>query len=175
MIWFTSDLHLSHTNVLKHSNRPFASIEQMNEEIIKKWNKKVAQNDVIYVLGDVCWNWNSKQINETFSKMNGIKYLIIGNHDKLNHHLKSNVWVEITPYKRIVINDDRIVLSHYPIAEWDCAWRGAYHLYGHCHGNFNLAEYTKSMPHKNTRCLDVGVDCHNYEPWSWEEIKERLK
>ena len=83
MIWFTSDLHLSHTNVLKHSNRPFASIEQMNEEIIKKWNRKVAQNDVIYVLGDVCWNWNSKQINETFSKMNGIKYLVIGNHDKL--------------------------------------------------------------------------------------------
>lgn len=174
MIFFTSDLHLDHQNVIKHSNRPFASVQQMNEEIIKRWNKKVGVNDVIYVLGDVCWGWNSDKIQQTFSKMNGIKYLIIGNHDKFSPHQKSNVWAEIVPYKRITIDDKRIILSHYPIAEWDCAWHQSIHLYGHTHGKFNLAEFTKLMPHKNTNCMDVGVDTHNYEPWSWEEIKEYL-
>ena len=73
----------------------------MNEEIIKRWNKKIDINDVVYVLGDVCWGWNSNQIQQTFSKMNGIKYLIIGNHDKLTPHQKSNVWAEIVPIKEL--------------------------------------------------------------------------
>lgn len=175
MIWFTSDLHLSHFNVIKYSNRPFSSVQQMNEELIKRWNNKVAQNDTIYVLGDFCWGWNSNQIQETLDKLNGIKYFIYGNHDKLNPHKLANRWAEIVPYKRIVIEDKRVILSHYPIAEWDCAWHGSVHLYGHTHGKFNLAEFTKLMPHQNTNCMDVGVDTHNYEPWSWDEIKEKLQ
>lgn len=146
----------------------------MNEEIIKRWNKKIRINDIVYVLGDVCWGWNSDKIQQTFSKMNGIKYLIIGNHDKFGPHQKSNIWAEITPYKRIEIDNERIILSHYPIAEWDCAWHGSIHLYGHTHGKFNLAEFTKLMPHKNIRCMDVGVDTNNYEPYSWDEIKVKL-
>ena len=174
MMWFTSDLHLSHTNVISMNNRPFASSQQMDEEIIKRWNKKIAPNDTVYVLGDVCWGWNSKRIHDTFSKMNGIKYLIIGNHDKLGPHQLSNVWAEITPYKRITIDNYRVILSHYPIAEWDCAWHGSIHLYGHTHGMFNLSDFTKLMPHKNTNCLDIGVDTNNYYPYSWDDIKHKL-
>lgn len=172
--WFTSDLHLDHFNAIKHNGRPFTSAQQMNEEIIKKWNKKIQPMDTVYVLGDVCWGWNSDKIKETFGRMNGIKYLIYGNHDKLGPHQKSNVWVEIVPYKRIVIDNVRVILSHYPLAEWDCAWHGSVHLYGHCHGLLNLADFTKLMPHKNTRCMDVGVDTNNYEPYSWDEIKVKL-
>lgn len=174
MIWFTSDLHLSHANSILHNNRPFASAQQMDEEIIKRWNSKIGEFDTVYVLGDVCWGWNSKRIHDTFSKMNGIKYLIIGNHDRIGPHQLSNVWVEITPYKRIMINNDRVILSHYPILDWDGAYYGAYHLYGHCHGNLDLSEYTKLVKHHNTRCMDVGVDTHNYYPWSWDEIVKKL-
>lgn len=174
MIWFTSDLHLSHTNVISMNNRPFRSVQQMNEEIIKRWNKKIAPNDVVYVLGDVCWGWNSQKIKETFSKMNGIKYLIYGNHDRIKNHELANVWAEIVPYKRINIDNESIVLSHYPILDWDRAYHKGYHLYGHCHGMLDLREFTKLMKHNNQRCMDVGVDTHNYYPWSWEEIKEHL-
>ena len=174
MIWFTSDLHLDHFNAIGHSNRPYSSAQQMNEDIIKKWNKKIQPMDTVYVLGDVCWGWNSDKIKETFDRMNGIKYLIIGNHDKLGPHQKSNVWAEIVPYKRILIEDKRVILSHYPIFEWDCAWHNSIHLYGHCHGHLNLADFTKLAPHKNTYCMDVGVDTNNYEPYSWEDIKKIL-
>lgn len=174
MIFFSSDLHLGHQNVISHSNRPFASAQQMEEEIIKKWNRKVQPLDTVYMLGDITWGWNSNKIKEVLDRMNGIKYLIYGNHDKLGPHQKSNCWVEIVPYKEINIGDDFIIMSHYPIAEWNCCWRGSIHLYGHCHGKFNLADFTKLMPHGNTKCMDIGVDTNNYEPYSWEEIKEKL-
>lgn len=176
MYWFTSDLHLDHKNCLTLGNgRPFSSVQQMNEEIIKRWNKKIAPTDVVYLLGDICWGWNSKRINEVFHKMNGIKYLILGNHDRPKNFTNVNCFVEMTPYKEIMIDDDHIVLCHFPIADWSRAYHGAYHLYGHCHGSFDLAQVTKNLNHKNTRCMDVGVDTHNYEPWSWQEIKEKLK
>lgn len=174
MIFFTSDLHLDHKNVISLNNRPFASIQQMNEELIKNWNKKVQEHDTVYVLGDFCWGWNSNKIKETLSKLNGYKILVIGNHDRYNPHEKSNSWEKITSYEELLIDNDHIILSHYPIAEWDRCWYGSYHLYGHCHGKFNLAELTKNTRHKNTRCMDVGVDCNNYEPLSWDEIKSIL-
>lgn len=176
MIWFTSDLHLFHKNCLTlGKGRPFASVEQMNEEIIKRWNKKVGVNDTVYILGDICWGKNSNIINEIFGKkLNGIKYLILGNHDKPSNLERANCFVKITPYEEIMIDDDHIVLCHYPIADWARAYHGSYHLYGHCHGNFDLATITKDLGHHNTKCMDVGVDTHNFEPWSWKEIKEKL-
>lgn len=175
MIFFTSDLHIGHFNSIKHNNRPFASVEQMEEEIIKRWNRKVSSTDTVYVLGDVCWGWKSDKIKTFMNKLNGFKYLVIGNHDKLNPHQLSNSWAEIVPYKEINIDGKYIILSHYPIAEWNGCWYGSIHLYGHCHGKFNLADLTKNTKHKNTLCMDVGVDTNNYEPYSWEDIKEKLK
>lgn len=171
MIWFTSDLHLSHTNSIKHNNRPFASSQQMDEEIIKRWNKKIAPNDTVYVLGDVCWGWNSKRIHDTFSKMNGIKYLIIGNHDKLGPHQLSNVWAEITPYKRITIDNYRVILSHYPIADFDGMYHKSIHLYGHVHNNPSLMDYLDKTKYY---AYNVGVDTNNYYPYSWDDIKQKL-
>lgn len=174
MIWFTSDLHLSHYNSIAHNNRPYSSVQQMNEELIKHWNNRVQPNDVIYVLGDFCWGWNSQQIQQTLDKLNGIKYLIYGNHDKLGPHRLANRWVEIVPYKEINIGNDFITMCHYPMAEWNCCYRGSYHLYGHCHGKFDLANVTKDLAHHNTKCMDVGVDANNYMPISWDEIKQKL-
>lgn len=175
MIFFTSDLHLGHFNSIKHNNRPFSSVEQMEEEIIKRWNKKVSPTDTVYVLGDVCWGWNSNKIQDVMKKLNGFKYLIIGNHDKLNPHKLSNSWVEIVPYKEVKIDNQWYILSHYPIAEWNGCWYGSIHLYGHCHGHFNLAEFTQYTNHKNTKCMDIGVDTNNFEPYSLDEIKEKLE
>ena len=172
--WFISDLHLGHKNVIDLNNRPFKSIQQMEEEIVKRWNKKVQQNDVVYVLGDVVWGWNSNQIKDLFTRLNGIKYLIYGNHDRLTPHEKANVWAEIVPYKEINIGHEFVILSHYPIFEWNCFFRKSYHLYGHTHGSLNLAEHTMKRDRPNMNCWDVGVDNNDFEPISWEEVKEKI-
>ena len=172
MYWFTSDCHFGHKNVLRLCNRPFNSIQHMEEEIIKKWNKKVNPNDVVYMLGDITWGYDSKEVKNILDKMNGIKYLIIGNHDKIGPHQLSNCWAEIVPYKRIIIDNKIIILSHYPMLEWDGAYHKSIHLHGHTHGLLDLKEYTKLTKHGNINCMDVGMDTNNYEPYSWEDIKK---
>lgn len=174
MIWFTSDTHFCHRNILHLTETPFHSVQERDEAIIKRWNEVVRENDTVYVLGDFCFGLNSQQIAELLKKLKGIKILIKGNHDKVGPNEKSNGWQEICMYKDIVIDNRHIVMMHYPIAEWNGAWYGGVHLYGHCHGHFDLSQFSKDFPHHNTNCMDVGVDTHNWYPWSWDEIKEKL-
>lgn len=176
MIWFTSDTHFFHKNILHiGKGRPFGSMDEMVNTFIKKWNAKVQPNDTVWVLGDFAWGLDVKRTRELMSKLNGIKSLVLGNHDRLKVQFDSNVWAEIVPYKDLQIDNDFIVLSHYPIAEWNGYYRDTYHLYGHCHGTFNLAEETMKRKRPNGNCWDVGVDNNNYEPISLEEIKEKIK
>lgn len=53
MIYFTSDLHLGHANVIRHCNRPFSSAEELDEVLIQNWNSRVTNNDTVYILGDL--------------------------------------------------------------------------------------------------------------------------
>lgn len=174
MIFFTSDLHLSHEKILSiGSGRPFASIEEMNNTIYDKWNSKVSKDDTVYVLGDVFWNQNSTQIKNIMSKLNGYKFLVSGNHDRMMPNIKSNAWFEIVQYKELDINGRKIVLSHYPIFEWNGFYYHSVHLYGHVHGHMNLAQYTLSRGNGN--CWDVGVDNNGFEPISYEEVLEKIE
>ena len=81
MIYFTSDLHLGHANIIRHCNRPFSSVEEMDETLIRNWAKRVKANDTVYVLGDLMFR-NQKSPEEYLSRLKGKKHLIIGNHDK---------------------------------------------------------------------------------------------
>lgn len=173
MIYFTSDTHFSHEKILKLGNgRPFGSVTEMNEVLIKNWNSKVGPSDTVYHLGDFCWNQNSKQIKQLLGKLNGVKYLIYGNHDRLMPNEKSNSWMEIVPYKELHVNNRQIVLCHYPMAEWHGAFRGSIHLHGHVHGTFDYSQH--NFPHHNHYIYDVGVDSNNYSPISLEEIFNKL-
>ena len=80
-VFFTSDLHLGHANVIRYDNRPFSSVEEMNEELIKRWNAKVGKGDVVYVLGDFIWHTDKKP-EDILWALNGMKILIRGNHDR---------------------------------------------------------------------------------------------
>lgn len=173
-IFFTSDCHFGHRKILTMGNgRPFDTIEEHDKALIDNWNKKiVSNNDIVYVLGDMFWNYNSKQIKETLSQLNGKKYLILGNHDRINHNEKSDSWEDITPYMELTIDNDVIILCHYPIAEWKHCFRGSYHLHGHTHGTFDYSNH--NYPHNNHNIYDVGVDTNDFEPKSWEEIKESI-
>lgn len=175
-IFFTSDQHFGHKNILTFGKgRPFSSVEDMQQGLIDKWNNKVKEEDTVYILGDFCWGFNSKKIKELMSQLNGKKILIAGNHDRLNDYYKSASFQDIFTYHEVQIDGERIILCHFPIAEWNGYYYGAYHLYGHTHGTFNLALETLGRERPNGNCWDVGIDNNDFEPVSFDEIKDKIK
>lgn len=180
MNYFISDLHFGHTNCLAFDNRPFKTIEEHDEYIIKKWNETVEIDDDVYILGDISWHNSTKTI-EIFKQLNGNKHLIKGNHDgKLlkNRELQS-LFVEICDYKELYLNDGKmIVLSHYPIPCFRNHYYGSYHLYGHVHNSFewNMMLHTKwqmtALYDKPCEMYNVGamMPYIDYTPKTLEEI-----
>ncbi len=165
MIFLTADLHFFHSNVIKYCNRPFITIEEMNETIIKNWNYKVKADDEVYLLGDVAFCGDNKA-KELLDRLNGRIYLIEGNHDR--GKLKTITRFEWRKYyHELKVDGTTFVLFHYPIEFWNKRHRGSIHLHGHSHGGLG-----KNL---KTKRIDVGIDCWNYFPVSLEEIKEELK
>lgn len=157
--FFTADTHFNHFNIMRYCERPFGSLEEMNEAIIENWNKIVTHKDYIYHLGD----FGLGDCRSIFNRLNGRKYLIKGNHDR-NPTLKFP-WVWVKDTAMIEINSKYIWLSHYAHRSWNRSFHGSWHLYGHTHG--------KLLPHG--RSFDCGIDGHNFSPWSLEEVKNRMK
>ena len=168
-IFFTADLHLGHTNIIKYCNRPFQTVEEMNERLIGNWNDAVSDKDDIYVIGDFAF-MGTKHAEEILKRLKGRKYLLRGNHDKsLNETMALKYFEWIKDYYVLKVPKpnnlaQKIVLFHYALRTWDSAHYGAWNLYGHCHGNLKDDSETLS--------LDVGVDCHNYRPISYEDVKQ---
>lgn len=81
-IFFTSDLHFGHENVLRFDNRPFETVEEMDDELIKRWNDKVGKGDLVYVLGDLIWKTATNEAVQIIKRLNGQIILIKGNHDR---------------------------------------------------------------------------------------------
>lgn len=173
-IFFTSDTHFSHKNIIKYcpdSRGHFSSVEEMNESLISKWNSVVKPNDVVYHLGDVLF----KKDFEILDRLNGYLILISGNHDK--QYLQS---LKFTSKFREIYRsyldfisstsskDPAMILCHYPIAKWDKMYYNSLHLHGHCHSSFGY--------HLNA--IDVGVDArptNDLMPWEFCELIEYWK
>ena len=168
-IFFTSDTHYSHANVIKYCNRPYASAEEMDEALISNYNSVVGPNDTVWFIGDVffCAAPTAKQI---LSRLNGKKKLILGNHDKMIRNQKpvQEMFEKIYPdLHEENINGTLIVMCHYPMLEWNRSHHGSFMLHGHSHGNCKY-------PYPR-RIMDVGVDPNNYRPIEWSEVKSRLE
>lgn len=173
-----SDPHFYHNNVIKYSNRPFSNIEEMNGTLLKNINNTVGVDDELYILGDFIFG-NPTKAEAILSQIKcQNKHYIFGNHDETMHDARiSKFFKSMSYYQEIYIEDkdapkgrQMICLMHYPVLEWNRAHRGAWMLHGHCHGNLILPESLK-----NARIKDVGVDCINYKPISYEEIKILFK
>jgi len=160
-IWFTSDHHFGHSNIIKYCNRPFNDVDDMNESMIKNWNQRIGPNEVVYYIGDFAID---KKPEKFLARLNGQKYLIQGNHDhkpRIEHG-----WSGIFDYKEIRHEKQHIVLCHYAMRVWSRSHYGSWMLYGHSHG---------TLPDDiNALSIDVGVDCHDYKPISFEEIKATM-
>ncbi|MEM7162660.1 MAG: phosphoesterase [Bacteroidota bacterium] len=165
--FFTSDHHFGHANIIKFCERPFSDVEEMDRVLIDRWNEKIGPEDDVYHIGDVAMR--SKNLKEILDQLNGNIHLITGNHEgaaRANSHRFE--WIK--DYYELKVPDEDapggkqiIILFHYAMRVWRWDYRGTWQLYGHSHG---------SLPDKeNKLAIDIGVDCHNFYPLSYEEVK----
>lgn len=163
-IWFTADHHLGHFNIISHCQRPFQNLEEMDETLVANWNARVGKKDLVYHLGDIVFR-SSQHPQKYLDRLNGKIHLIRGNHDKDGVLKKcASHFSAVDDLKTIKINGQKIVLCHYAMRVWDCSHWGSWHLYGHSHGQLPGVGFS----------FDVGVDCHNFQLWSYEEIVEKM-
>lgn len=175
MIYFTSDLHFGHANVIHYDERPFATVQEMDRELIRRWNQKVTDQDTVYILGDISW-YHADKTCEILRQLHGRKILVLGNHDRVKGSLR-DCFEEVCSYKEIMLpNHIHIVLCHYPIHFFNRRHHAnSYMFYGHVH---NSREWlmTEGFRHEitrdNTSCnmFNVGCMLYNYEPVSFDEI-----
>ena len=170
MIYFTSDLHFYHKKVIKYAKRPFDSVEEMNEKLIKNWNNRIKSEDEVYILGDFTMK-GAEYAAEILRKLKGKKYLVKGNHDSfaMQETFDRSLFEWMKDYFELQYNNQTFIMFHYPIEEWNHFFRGAIHLHGHQH---NGSEYNTLNKEKGLKKYDVGVDANYMKPVSIEEIIE---
>ena len=162
-IWFTSDTHFGHANIIKFCNRPFDNVQEMNEKLIANWNKCIKPSDEIYVIGDFSYE---KDPTKTASRLMGRKYLIRGNHDFFKQSKLMHPYFEwVKDYHSFKVNKQKFVLFHYPIRNWHHCYKGSIHLFGHSHGG--TPDFGRST--------DIGVDCWDYKPVHIDTVLEYMK
>jgi calcineurin-like phosphoesterase family protein len=165
-VWFISDTHFGHANILRYCKRPFGSIEEMNEAFVKNWNDRVSNGDLVYHLGDFAFFKTKEEVDSVAKRLKGQKHLVRGNHDR-NHTQKCGFFADVKDYKEIEVQGQKIVLMHYAMKVWNRSHHGSWQLHGHSHGT--LPRDLKSKQ------LDMGVDCWNYVPVSFEEVSKEME
>ena len=175
--FYIADMHIGHENSIKFDNRPWFSVEKMNQAMIDNWNSVVSNEDSVYSIGDMFWCPWTKSI-EILDKLNGQKFLIKGNHDRCNESKFVKKFVKITDYMEIDDEGRKVVLCHYPIPCFKNHFYGWYHLYGHVHNSFeaNMMEHCKKemtdLYGKMCNMYNVGVmmPYMGYTPRTLDEI-----
>jgi calcineurin-like phosphoesterase family protein len=172
-IWFISDTHFSHKNIILYSNRPFETVKEHDEKIIENWNQKVQKEDRIYHLGDFAFA-SKGYLQSILDRLSGQIYFIRGNHDKtMRGELLKRLIID-TKYRELTVQDkdalggkQKIILCHYPFETWNQMHYGSWSLHGHSHCALDSSE--------NKLRMHVGVDTTNFFPISYEEVKQHMQ
>ena len=188
MKYFISDTHFYHENVIKFDQRPFSTIEEMNETLIQNWNEVVRPQDDVYILGDFCWKTaSSDEYKQLVRRLQGRKTLIRGNHDPKNFSADvKKHFVAIHDYLEIKENGKQFFLCHYPMPMYKSSYcENNWMFYGHVHMLTKEAQYMHSLTNflvsshsNNTENLGhlVNVGCMmpymNWRPQPWEYLIE---
>ena len=159
MYFFTADEHLGHTNILKYNDRPWDTVEEMDEGIIRRFNFAVAPGDTTVHAGDFCWLNNKKDVYKTYvSRLNGSHIFLRGSHDHWLPDSAKYIW-------RKRIDGELIMVGHYAMRVWECSHYNSWQLFGHSHGRLNTVG----------KQFDIGVDNYNYYPVPFDRIKSIMK
>lgn len=165
---YISDLHFGHTNVIAFDKRPYKDRDEMDSDMIRRWNEKVADDDQVYILGDVCYH--TKNTADWYLKqLKGHKHLIVGNHDGLllENEKALKCLESVDKMRHVTDGENEICLCHYPLAEWNKESYGSYHIYGHIHAKKDeVYMFMKTKPH----ALNAAACINNYAPASFDEL-----
>ena len=182
--FYISDLHFGHFNIIRYDNRPFKTVKEMDDALIKNWNKAVSNEDYVYILGDISWHDDAKTA-EIFKQLNGCKILIKGNHDKIMRNTElAKCFTSIQDYSELYLDKNKkVIMSHYPMPFWNGQFRDTIHLYGHVHNShqWNICESwieeLKQLQDIPMRMYNVGcmMPWMNYTPRTLDEIIEGYK
>ncbi len=178
-VWFTSDQHYFHKNIISHSKRPFSDVEEMNGVMIERYNSVIRVEDTCYMLGDFALD--HRKIPQILPHLNGEKILVSGNHDSCHpcHHRWERYVRKYLEYGFSVVLErlyyEEFLLCHFPYAGRDSQHEGRYPewrpeqeikkwlLHGHIH-ELNHIDYER-------RQFNVGVDVNNFTPISLEQVR----
>lgn len=181
-IFFTSDTHFGHKNIIKYCNRPFNSVEEMDNTIINNWNSVVKENDIVFHLGDFGFI-GINELKKIRSQLNGKIYLITGNHDRKMLYGDAVKFLGffdyIGPELYINIDGQKIYLNHKPYLCFDGSYgrtdkTWTWQLFGHVHSGPNTMTGLdcQRLVHLFPTQYDVGVDNNSFTPISFEKVKE---
>ena len=175
-VFFTSDTHFHHANIINFCGRPFKNVEVMNETLIANWNSVVGPDDIVFHLGDFCLGGSAEWAN-ILNRLNGKIYLIVGNHDIKNlrqgyysrfEHIAMQMHIEVWKQK--------IYLNHCPFLCYGGAYRDTWQLFGHVHTSKQNTGIDAPRLHMLFPTqYDVGVDNNNFTPVSFEQVKRIIE
>lgn len=170
MIYYISDLHFGHRNVIGMDGRPFETIEEMDETLIRLWNERVTDEDDVYIVGDFAYR-NGNTASWYLRQLKGRKHLVIGNHDRLTIQDPKALkyFVSVEKMNQGVDNDRMVSLCHFPVAEWNGKRHGGYHVHGHLH---NRRDEVADFMSRYDRALNAGCMINGYRPVTLDELME---
>lgn len=164
MIYYTSDSHYFHKNILKYAGRPFENVDAMNRALVERWNAVVKPEDTVWHLGDFALGGQEKNIRTIVPQLNGTIHLVLGNHDDPEAVAAAGQFASVQNAAHIYDGNDSVYLHHYACRVWPKSHRGGFMLFGHSHAELPPI----------ARSLDVGVDAWDYTPTTMTQIKRRL-
>lgn len=195
MNYYIGDLHLFCNSQIDNGGvnfdgRPFKSLDEMHDYVLRHWNTKVTNGDTVYILGDVAMRGKNEALIALVAQLKGKKVLIKGNHDDLSDYRYKQIFYDILDYKELTDSFDgkayKVVLSHYPILMWNGQHKGTTLLYGHTHNSaedtffqrcverMNHDEALKLRRRNEKPFVAINVGCMmpymKYEPQSLKEL-----
>lgn len=176
-IKYIGNWHYGHKNSIAFDNRPFGSVEEMNEALIQNWNGAVGPEDTVYILGDMFWCGATAAV-EALERLKGTKVLVKGNHDHQKSAEFRQQFKQISDYLEIEDIGRNVVLCHYPIPCFKNHYHGWFHLYAHVHISFeanimeNVRRQMEALYEKPCRMYNVGamLPYMGYTPRTLDEI-----
>ena len=158
-VFFIGDLHLDHANIIKYCNRPFNSVEEMNNTLINNWNNTIKKDDIVFFLGDMAFGRGSRKADYWINKLNGNIIFIRGNHDTAKN---------VKYFDKITLNLKglKLLLIHNPVNIPD-NWN-SWCMHGHTHNKSPLID------RKNKR-INVSVEALNYKPLPLRGLLELIQ
>jgi calcineurin-like phosphoesterase family protein len=163
-VYVTSDNHFGHSGARTLYRRPFASVADMDRQMIARWNALVKPHDEIWHLGDFAVHQTPERVASLLSELHGRKHLVAGNNDDAGVTGCAG-WMSVQAYAEVTFDGRMFVLCHYPFRTWRNMGKGGINLHGHSHGRLK----------PQTRQFDVGVDVWDFQPVSFAVLAGRTK